>query len=78
DVILHRGPLGTTSMRNHLTGSVTGIVSLGGPFRVTVDAGFPVVALITKQAFLELDLAVGGPIDLSFKAHAVHLIPLPS
>jgi molybdate transport system ATP-binding protein len=42
--------------------------------RVELDAGFPLVALITKQSREELSLAEGGRVSASFKATAVHLI----
>jgi len=50
-------------------------VNTGPQVRVELDAGFPLVALITKQSLEELGLAEGSPVVASFKATAVHLIP---
>ena len=41
---------------------------------MSVDCGFPLVALITKQSLDDLGLAVGQETTATFKAHAVHLI----
>jgi molybdopterin-binding protein len=49
-------------------------VNTGPQVRVELDAGFRLVALITKQSLEELALAEGGPVVASFKATAVHLI----
>jgi molybdate transport system ATP-binding protein len=48
---------------------------MGHQARVTVDCGFPLFALITKQSLEELGLQPGQEITATFKAHAVHLIP---
>ncbi len=65
------------SVRNHLQGRVTTLrpVGLAG-VRVTIDCGFPLVALVTRRSAQELALVAGAPIVASFKATAVHLIPL--
>jgi tungstate transport system ATP-binding protein len=65
----------TTSARNHLPASITRILPAGPHIRVELDAGFPLVALITKQAREDLDLSTGSRVEASFKAMAVHLIP---
>jgi molybdenum ABC transporter ATP-binding protein len=76
DVVLG-GPNGrpaSSSVRNRLLGRVTRI-ALAGPFiRVEVDAGFRLVALITKHALEDLELAPGSEVTATFKATAVHLI----
>lgn len=76
DVILHREPLHPSSLRNHLTGTVKAIVPLGAQFRITLDCGFDLVALITKPAFLELGLYEGENLHASFKASNIHLISI--
>ncbi len=68
-------PKAATSVRNHLPGAVRGVVPLEGQFRVTLDCGFPVVALVTKRAFLDLGLAPGRAVVAAFKATAAHLLP---
>ncbi|TET97596.1 MAG: ABC transporter ATP-binding protein [Dehalococcoidia bacterium] len=68
----HPGP---TSARNRLPAVVQRIVNVGPQVRVELDAGFPLVALITKQSLEELSLDAGSRVAASFKAAAVHLIP---
>ncbi|MDO8611506.1 MAG: ABC transporter ATP-binding protein [Dehalococcoidia bacterium] len=68
-------PTAATSARNRLSAVVRRVVNTGPQVRVELDAGFPLVALITKQSLEELGLAEGSPVVASFKATAVHLIP---
>jgi molybdopterin-binding protein len=42
--------------------------------RVELDAGFLLVALVTRQSAEELSLAAGLGVVATFKAAAVHLI----
>ncbi|MBI2913381.1 MAG: ABC transporter ATP-binding protein [Chloroflexi bacterium] len=77
DVVLspaqdHPGP---TSARNRLPATVRRILPAGPHARVELDAGFAMVALITKQSLEELCLGPGSRVVASFKATAVHLIP---
>ncbi|KKK68001.1 hypothetical protein LCGC14_2948430, partial [marine sediment metagenome] len=63
-----------TSARNRLPSVVRRVVRSGAQVRVELDAGFPLVALITKQSLEELSLDAGSRVVASFKATAVHLI----
>ena len=63
-----------TSARNRLPAVVQRIVNVGSQVRVDLDAGFRLVALITKQSLEELSLEAGSRVEASFKATAVHLI----
>ena len=63
-----------TSARNHLPATVTRILPWGPFRRVEMEAGFPLVALITKQAEEQLALAPGSHVIATFKATAVHLV----
>ena len=63
------------SARNRLRGTITRVTQLGYQARISIDCGFPLVALITKQSLEEMELAAGQEIVATFKAHAVHLIP---
>ncbi len=77
DVVLspaqdHPGP---TSARNRLPAVVRRILPAGPHARVELDAGFSIVALITKQSLEDLSLVPGSRVLASFKATAVHLIP---
>ncbi len=64
-----------TSARNRLPGVVRRVLPSGPHARVELDAGFTVIALVTKQSLEELSLAPGSAVVASFKATAVHLIP---
>ncbi len=64
-----------TSARNRLPAVVRRVVPAGAHVRVELDAGFAIVALITKQSLEDLNLAPGSRAVVSFKAVAVHLIP---
>jgi molybdate transport system ATP-binding protein len=63
------------SARNHLRATVSRVRSSGPYVRVELDAGFPLVALITKQSLEDLALVPGASVVATFKATAVHLIP---
>jgi molybdate transport system ATP-binding protein len=75
DVTLQRTAAAGVSARNHLSGRIVAIESEGALERVTVDCGFPLVSLITRDAREELSLAEGSPIVAAIKAAAVHLVP---
>ena len=64
-----------SSARNKLAATVQRITPAGPHASVTLDAGFPIVALITKQSLEDLGLSPGSGVVASFKATAVHLIP---
>ena len=66
---------GHSSVRNRLPAVVQRALPAGPFVRVELDAGFPLVALVTKQSGEELALAPGSRVTASFKATAVHLIP---
>jgi molybdenum ABC transporter, ATP-binding protein len=63
-----------TSARNRLRGRVVRVTPSGPYVHVEVDAGFTLVALITKQSLEELALKPGSEVVATFKASAVHLI----
>ena len=77
DVVLSRADdqPPASSARNRLDAVVRRVVNAGAQARVELDAGFPLVALITKQSLEELSLGAGSRVVASFKATAVHLIP---
>jgi molybdate transport system ATP-binding protein len=74
EVTLERAAAVTASARNHLPGRVLALDSEGPLERVTLDCGFPLTALITRQASEELALAPGVPVVAAIKATAVHLV----
>lgn len=75
DVTIHPHGPGVTSARNHMAGLVAQVQSAGAMARVVVDCGFPLVAMVTRSALIELGLQVGSPVRASIKAGAVHLVP---
>ncbi|MDE3089405.1 MAG: ABC transporter ATP-binding protein [Chloroflexota bacterium] len=75
DVALARGVRGDSSVRNQFDARVVAVAALGPLFKITLDCGFPLVAYVTKQSYLELQLAPGARVVASVKATAIHLIP---
>ena len=75
DVILEKTPTTKISARNQPTGRVTACEPSGPMVRVTVDCGFPLTALITRQAKTELEIEEGAPITAVVKAASIRLIP---
>lgn len=75
DVILLKGADQPSSARNHLPAVVAAISREGALMRVDLDCGFPLVALLTRQACSELALQPGDRVVALLKAPHVHLIP---
>jgi molybdopterin-binding protein len=61
--------------RNHLKCQVTHLSNQGPFIRVQLEAGFKLVALVTRPSAQELRMQVGMQMIASFKTTAVHLIP---
>jgi molybdate transport system ATP-binding protein len=74
DVVLEQGRASGSSARNHLTGTVQAVTILGALARVTLDCGFPLVAMVTRSTAEEFKLAAGVVVTAAIKAGAVHLI----
>lgn len=62
-----------SSARNSFSGTIAQLVPLGATYRVEIDCGFPLIALVTKTSAEDLDLRVGKRICASFKASSVHV-----
>lgn len=75
DVTLERTATRNASARNHLSARILNMESDGPLERVTLDCGFPLAALITRQAREEMALAEGETVVAVVKATAVHLVP---
>ncbi len=73
DVTLSRALL-DPSPSNQFPTRVVGVTSDGALFKVTLDAGFPLVAYVAKQSYFDLALALGVSVVASVQATAVHLI----
>jgi len=74
DVALARQPQRDSSVRNQFAARVVATEPAGPLFKIVLDCGFPLVAYVSKQSYLELGLANGGEVVASVKATAVHLI----
>jgi len=64
----------THSARNAISGLVQEVRPRGAEARVTIDCGFPLVALITRLSAEDMGLVAGTPVVATFKATAVHLL----
>ena len=73
------GPLeaAPTSARNRLPCTVVSLSPEGALVRVALDAGFPLVARVTRFSTEELGLAEGRGLTATFKAPSVRLVPRP-
>jgi len=74
DVLLVAGEAHGLSARNRLPARIVALRHEGPLVRVTLDAGFPLVALVTRPAREELGLVEGASVTAYVKAPAVHLI----
>ena len=77
DVILSQAPF-SSSARNCLLGTVSEIIPFGSTVRVILDVGFPLTALLTRESCHDLLLEPGSRVYATFKASAVHVIPVTS
>jgi molybdate transport system ATP-binding protein len=75
DVVLRVGGPAAESARNHLEGRVVGLSREGPLFRVAVDCGFPLAALVTRQSVEELSIGEGSVVTAMVKAPSVHCVP---
>lgn len=66
---------GGGSARNTWSGRVDGIRPLGRLVEVVVDAGIPVVALLTPGSIDALQLRIGSVVTVAVKATAVRVVP---
>jgi molybdate transport system ATP-binding protein len=64
-----------STARNRLPGRITALHPEGPLMRLGLDCGFPLEALVTRQACSDLGLAKGDAVCAILKAAAVHLIP---
>ena len=74
DVTLQREAATATSVRNRLTARVVSVRTEGALVRVELDAGFRLLALVTRPAAVELELREGATVMALIKAQAVHLV----
>jgi molybdate transport system ATP-binding protein len=74
DVVLTRDAGAASSARNRIAATVVSVHRELPLARVELDCGFPLKALITRQALEELNLQPGTPLSVWVKAPHVHLI----
>jgi molybdate transport system ATP-binding protein len=75
DVLVERGEPGPSTDRNRLPARIVSLLPEGPLVRLTLDAGFPLESVVTRQACADLDLAEGEAVTALLKASAIHLIP---
>jgi molybdate transport system ATP-binding protein len=74
DVILLKGSDSPSSARNHLSATIESITREGPMMRIQLNCGFPLSALLTRQACEELALQSGDRVIALVKAPKIHLI----
>jgi molybdate transport system ATP-binding protein len=74
DVVLVKGEPIQSSSRNALSSVVTALDPEGPVVRVSLDCGFGLTALLTKNACEQLALKPGDPAQALVKAPQIHLI----
>jgi molybdate transport system ATP-binding protein len=74
DVTLQKDIGKQSSARNQLPAKVRAMEHEGPLVRIELDCGFPLVALITKNAAETLDLRVGAQVVAQIKAPAIHVL----
>ncbi len=75
DIIISQAPF-QSSARNCMSGTVLEINPFGSTVRIILDVGFPLTALLTRESCRELHLETGSAVFATFKASAVHVIPV--
>lgn len=78
DVILSSDPEQHSSPRNRLPATVRAIISEGPMTRIELNCGFPLTAMLTKQACAEMGLKEGSDVLALVKAPQIHLVPRAS
>jgi tungstate transport system ATP-binding protein len=63
-----------SSARNQLKGRIEKIFPVHSQLKVTINCGFNIDSVITRQSWNDLGLTIGQEVIASFKASAVHLI----
>jgi tungstate transport system ATP-binding protein len=73
DILVSTSPL-SSSARNEFKGNIVGVSDFGSIVKLRVNAGKEFAVQITKESFTEMQLNVGFPVFLTFKASSVHLV----
>jgi len=62
-----------SSARNSFLGKITKIIEQNHLVKLEIDIGIPLVVIITRESFFEMNLNLGSKVYLTFKASAVKL-----
>jgi tungstate transport system ATP-binding protein len=73
-VVETRDSSGAGEDRNVFAGQIMHVYSMGPFLKLSLDCGFPLVSLVTRNAFADLGLAEGKKIYASFKPASVHIL----
>jgi tungstate transport system ATP-binding protein len=65
---------GLRDYKNVFEGRITNVYSMGPFWKLNLDCGFPLVSLVTRDLFDDLNLSEGKAVSVSFKPSSVHLI----
>ncbi|KUG14263.1 abc-type tungstate transport system, atp-binding protein [hydrocarbon metagenome] len=74
DITFHVKDGVRSSARNEFSGTIRKVLPIGPMVRMKVDAGIPLIAVITQRSYEELGLGLGVTTDLAFKASAIHVV----
>jgi molybdate transport system ATP-binding protein len=75
-VTIERNPSGNpTSARNHLPARIVSLIPEGPLARVTLDCGFRLTAIVTRQSEEEMRLQEGEQVTAVVKATSIRIVP---
>lgn len=72
DVLVSREKI-TSSARNTFKGKIIEISNKGTTIKLVADVGIPIITLITRRSFDDLNLNINSEVYVSFKASGVHV-----
>lgn len=75
DIVLSMAIETKSSARNRLKGTIEAVVPEESLVRLTINCGFSIDALITRESKEEMELEVSREVMLSVKATSIHLFP---
>ena len=74
EVLVQRSSQSDSSARNRLHARIVAVEPQGAMFRVRLDCGFPLAALVTPASVTELGLAADEEVVAVLKVPAIHLV----
>lgn len=75
DVQVHMDDESVNPAENYFPATITSVIPLGGPLtQVHLDAGFPIIALVTNRLADDHDLAPGVKVIAAIRAGAIRVI----